>query len=138
MRTLICTAVVMALGLSPASAAGLDSAAFDGTWDVIAFCPSTDGALGYTLQFVADVKGGVLHGLYGTQGKPASMTLDGTFQPDGTAKLAAKGLTGDSDFSQGSIKPATPYGYDVTATFKGSRHRHPDRQPHLRYSFQRR
>jgi hypothetical protein len=74
----------------------------------------------YTLPFVAEVKAGVLHGLFGTEGKPASMTLDGTIQPDGSARLAAKGLSGDAVFS-GGMKPATPYGYDVTATFKGSR-----------------
>jgi hypothetical protein len=107
---------------SPAAAAGRDPAAFDGTWDVLALCPSTaDGAFGYTLQFTAQVKAGVLHGLYGIQGKPSSMTLDGTIQPDGSAKFAAKGLTGDSDYTQAKVKPATPYGYDVTATFKSSR-----------------
>jgi hypothetical protein len=106
----------------PALAVGSDPAAFDGSWDVIAFCPSTaSGTFGYTLQFAAQVKSGLLHGVYGTEGKPASLVLDGPIQPDGSAKLAAKGLTGDSDYTQGKVKPATPYGYDVTATFKGSR-----------------
>ncbi len=108
---------------SPAAvAAGPDLAAFDGRWDVLALCPSTgDGALGYTLRFTAQVSAGVLHGLYGAEGKASSMTLDGTIQSDGSAKFAAKGLTGDSDYTQAKVKPATPYGYDVTATFKGSR-----------------
>ena len=92
------------------------------TWGVIALCPSTpDGAFGYTLQFTAEVKAGVLHGQYGAAGQPASLALDGAIQPDGTAKLAAKGFTGDSDFTQAKVKPATPYGYDVTAQFKESR-----------------
>jgi hypothetical protein len=120
---LILSAMLVASAASPAVAAGAsDPAAFDGSWSVIALCPSTaDGAFGYTLQFAAQVKGGVLHGLYGTEGKPASMTLDGAIQPDGSAKLAAKGFTGDSDFTQAKVKPATPYAYYVTATFKGSR-----------------
>jgi hypothetical protein len=116
---LILSAMLMA---SAPPLAAADPAAFDGSWSVIALCPSTaDGAFGYTLQFAAQVKGGVLHGLYGTEGKPASMTLDGAIQPDGSAKLAAKGFTGDSDYTQAKVKPATPYAYDVTATFKGSR-----------------
>jgi hypothetical protein len=109
------------MGSPAAVAAGSDSSGFDGSWDVIAVCPSNvNGTFSYTLQFVADVKAGVLHGLYGTEGKPASMTLDGTIQSDGSARFAAKGLTGDAVFA-GGVKPATPYGYDVTATFKGSR-----------------
>ncbi len=118
---LILAALLLPSG-SPAVAAGSDPAAFDGTYDVIALCPSTsDGAFGYTLQFTAQVTAGVLHGVYGTEGKPASMTLDGPIQPDGSAKFAAKGLTGDSDYTQAKVKSATPYAYDVNATFKGSR-----------------
>lgn len=122
MRGLILSAIVVAIGLSPVMAAAPDAAAFDGTWDVLVLCPSTaDGAFGYTLQFTAQVKSGLLHGLYGTAGKPSSLTLDGTIEPDGTAKFAAKGLTGDSVYTQAKAKPATAYSYDVTATFKGSR-----------------
>ena len=122
MRSLILSAIVLAVGGLPVAKAAADSASFDGTWDVIALCPSTaDGALGYTLQFTAEVKAGVLHGVYGTAGKASSLTLDGTIQPDGSSKFAAKGMTGDSAFTQAKVKPATPYSYDVTASFKGSR-----------------
>jgi hypothetical protein len=122
MRSLILSAVIAMVGISPAARAASDAAAFDGTWDVIAICAgTTQGAFSYTLQFPAQVASGVLHGVYGTAGKSASMTLDGTIQSDGTAKFEARGLTGDSDFAGGNVKPATPYGYDVTATFKGSR-----------------
>jgi len=115
--------MLVPLDLWPAAAAGpSDPAGFDGSWSVIALCPSTtDGAFGYTLQFAAGVKSGVLHGQYGTAGQPASLALDGPIAPDGTAKFAAKGLTGDSDYTQAKVKPATPYSYDVTAQFKGSR-----------------
>ncbi len=122
MRNLILCASILTLGLLPVAKAASGPTAFDGTWDVIALCPSTtDGALGYTLRFSAQVKSGVLHGVYGTEGAASSMTLDGTIAPDGSAKFAAKGLTGDSVYTQARVKPATPYGYDVTATFKGSR-----------------
>jgi hypothetical protein len=117
---LVLAAIVQPLSGSPSAAAGSDAAAFDGTWDVLVLCPRTsDGAFDYTLQFTAQVKSGVLHGIRGTEGKPSSLVLDGSIQPDGSAKFAAKGLTGDSDFSK--VKSGTPYGYDVTATFKGAR-----------------
>ncbi len=114
--------LILMMLASSAVPAAADPATFDRTWDVLALCPATaDGAFGYTLQSSAQVKAGVLHGLYGTEGKPSFLMLDGTIQPDGTAKFAAKGLTDDSDYTQAKVKPATPYGYDVTATFKGSR-----------------
>jgi len=113
------TAMLLPAFMGPAAVAAPDPGAFDGTWDVLALCPAENGALGYNLRFTAEVKAGVLHGLYGTEGKASSMTLDGTIQPDGTATFAAKGLTGETFYT--NAKPATPYGYDVTATFKGSR-----------------
>jgi hypothetical protein len=98
-----------------------DAGGFDGSWDVIAVCPSTGTAMGYTLQFPAQVTGGVLHGVYGTPGQASSMALDGTIQTDGSAKFMAKGLTGDSTFSAPKAKAGTPYSYEVAAAFKGSR-----------------
>jgi hypothetical protein len=119
---------VRGLGLSLAAMVALgqacawaDAGGFDGNWDVIAVCPSTGTAMGYTLQFPAQVTGGVLHGVYGTLGQASSMALDGTIQTDGTAKFVALGLTGDSTFSALNAKPGTPYRYEVAATFKGSR-----------------
>lgn len=120
---LVLTTMLVPLAGLPATAAGpSDAAAFDGSWSVLALCPATpDGAFGYTLQFTAEVKSGVLHGQYGTAGQASSLALDGTIAPDGSAKLAAKGFTGDALYSQAKVKAATPYSYDVTAQFKGSR-----------------
>jgi hypothetical protein len=120
---LLLNLAIAPVAVSSAVAAGAsDGTRFDGSWGVIALCPSTaDGAFGYTLQFTAEVKAGMLHGQYGTAGQPASLALDGVIQPDGTAKLAAKGFTGDPDYTQAKAKPSTPYGYDVTARFEGSR-----------------
>lgn len=117
---LVLVAMLASSAVAPAGAAGSDPAAFDGAWDVIAVCPPAGSAMGYTLQFTAEVKGGVLHGVYGTAGQASSLTLDGPIQPDGTAKFAAKGLTGNAVFTGGQANQV-PYAYDVTATFKGSR-----------------
>src|SRR5579862_1538329 len=121
-RALVLMVALAASGLPRSVEAASDAAGFDGTWSVVALCPATGGGTSnYTLQFTAQVTAGVLHGVYAGDGKTSSLTLDGSIQPDGTAKFTAKGRTGDSSFSQNNAKPGTPYGYDVTATFKGNR-----------------
>lgn len=117
MRALALLAVLIA-----ALPAAAHAATFDGGWNVIILCPNTaDGVVGYTLQFTAEVKGGVLHGQQGTAGKPSSLALDGTIEADGTAKLSVKGRTGATIFTTNNAQEGTPYSYDVTARFNGSR-----------------
>jgi len=101
---------------------------FDGKWNVTVACPkSDDGALGYTLEFVAQVKDGFLRGERGSEGSPSWLRYQGEIQPDGSAKLSAKGLTGDPKFSITNAQtgaryaPAQPYAYQVAARFEGSR-----------------
>jgi class 3 adenylate cyclase/F0F1-type ATP synthase membrane subunit b/b' len=100
---------------------GLGSAgSFDGTWNVTIVCAaSSDGALGYTFEFPAQVKDGFLRGDQGIEGNSSWLRLQGQIQPDGSATLNASGLTGDAKFSGGYGK-GTPYGYLATARFEGS------------------
>jgi hypothetical protein len=99
-----------------------DPGSFDGHWNVLVLCPNTpEGVIGYTLRFSADVKGGTLHGQQGTPGQSSSMSLDGTIEPDGTAKLTVKGKTGSGFYTTGNVPSGSPYGYDVTAKFQGAR-----------------
>jgi class 3 adenylate cyclase len=97
------------------------AARFDGTWGVTVVCANSGGAAGYTFQFVAQVKDGVLHGQYGTEGAPSSLALDGTLQPDGTGLLNVKGLTGDPATAVGRLPRGSAYAYHATARFEGSR-----------------
>ena len=95
---------------------------FDGMWNVTVDCAKhADGAFGYTKEFVAQVKDGFLRGEYGTEGAAGWLLLQGDIQPDGNAKLAAKGLTGDPKFNVKSMQKGLPYGFDVQALFEGSR-----------------
>lgn len=94
---------------------------FDGRWNVTLNCPKTETAQGYVNSFVAQVRDGYLQGDFGTEGTPGSLRLQGSIQPDGTATLDAKGLTGDPKYNPTGGKAGTPYGYNVLAEFEGAR-----------------
>ena len=103
-------------------AAVAHNATFDGVWNVTVSCPAAaDGALGYKLEFVAQVKDGYLRGIHGTEGTPNSLRIEGQIQSDGSATLDAKGHTGDPKFTVKRMQKGTPYSYHVTARFDGSR-----------------
>lgn len=114
--------VEILLGKKPGATTGSDAKRFDGTWEVTLACPQhTDGALGFSYQFFAHVKNGVLHGQRGTEGDAASLTLDGKIDPDGSAMINAKGFTGDPKFSVNRAQKSSPYSYHISASFNGSR-----------------
>jgi hypothetical protein len=94
------------------------AATYDGNWNVTVVCSSTpDGALGYTLVFVAQVKDGFLRGEYGVEGTTNSLKMQGPIQPDGSARLDARGITGDQRYSVNGVAKGSPYKYTVAATF---------------------
>ena len=94
---------------------------FDGMWNVTVACSKTaDGALGYKMEFVAQVKDGFLRGDQGVEGSSGWLRLEGPIQPDGSARLFAHGLTGDSKFSVKSAAEGSQYSYTVPARFEGS------------------
>jgi class 3 adenylate cyclase len=106
--------------ISPASPG--NSGRFDGKWDVTIGCPkATDGALGYTFAFTVQVKDGLLRGEHGTEGNPSWLRLLGDIQADGSAKLDANGLTGDTKYNSTGAQKGVPYAYRVAARFEGSR-----------------
>ena len=95
---------------------------FDGTWNVTIDCPKhSDGAFGYVLEFVAQVKDGFLRGEQGSEGAAGSLRLQGNIQPDGSARLDAKGFTGDPKYNVKSVSSGVPYAYQVAARFEGTR-----------------
>ncbi|MEP6943508.1 MAG: adenylate/guanylate cyclase domain-containing protein [Betaproteobacteria bacterium] len=104
-----------------AATAGGDMSAFDGAWSVTVSCPPGDGAQGYTLDFIAQVKEGYLRGQHLIENSPGSLRLQGQIRADGTAKLDAHGFVGDPKFAiTGAVKNA-PYSYTVDARFDASR-----------------
>ncbi len=95
---------------------------FNGSWSVRVDCPRhDDGALGYAVDFAAEVSAGVLRGEAGVEGTPGWLLLQGNIQADGNAALNAKGLTADPRLSVKSVQKGTPYAYQVTARFDGAR-----------------
>ena len=108
---------------APASrpAGTLDAGRFDGQWATTMSCPATAKALGYRFDFVAQVNGAHLHAQYGAEGAPASMSLDGNIEPDGSALIDAKGYSGTSAFNHGTGPPGVPYVFQVATRFDGAR-----------------
>ena len=97
---------------------------FDGIWSVTISCPDEiggTGARGYTFQFVADVKQGVLHAQYRTPDSPGSLTLDGKIQSNGAAELNAHGRTGNPEYAVNRLSTGTPYSYLIKAQFAANK-----------------
>jgi hypothetical protein len=116
------TAALLSAAPAPMADAAVGAGRFDGTWDVSLACdPHTVGVRPYTFHFSARVTGGVLHGEHGTEGMPAWLAIDGKIQPDGTALLAANGLTNNPDYSLQHVPVSTPYAYRIAARFEGTR-----------------
>lgn len=94
---------------------------FDGKWLTTLSCEASRGALGYSYRFVSEVKNGKLRGVYGTEGKPSSLLIEGTVGTDGAGKLYATGRTGSKEYVPGRDTPrGTEYGYRVEAHFDGA------------------
>lgn len=102
--------------------ASVTSQRFDGRWLTTRTCPrSTDGALGFTQQFIADVKDGSFRGQWGEVGKPNSITYNGRIESDGAALISGKGLTGDpKEAAPGRLPKGSPLALVVTANFWNS------------------
>lgn len=97
---------------------------FDGAWRGVVTCaPQAEdgGARGYSYGFPAQVKNGVFHAERKAEDAPGSLRIDGPIQPDGSADLIVKGLTGHPDSAVRHLTPATPYTYRIKARFEGSK-----------------
>ena len=115
-------AAVTAAGLISIAASAQDSRSFDGNWATTVACgPTADGTRGYNLSFGAQVANGMLRGVYGTEGRPPWLRLEGPIAPDGSAMLIAQGQTGDPDYAVGRVRTGTRVSYRVEARFSGSR-----------------
>ncbi|MCC7049499.1 MAG: caspase family protein [Alphaproteobacteria bacterium] len=107
---------------APAAGAAGATRAFDGAWQTTVQCTqAADGAKGYVLNFVSQVKDGVFSGQYGSATNASSLALNGAIRPDGTALLNAIGRTGSEEFSVGRIQRGSSYTYTVNARFEGGR-----------------
>jgi caspase domain-containing protein len=103
----------------PARAADLGR--FDGAWNVTVQCPAHQGASGYVIRLLAQVKDGALAAQQGGVGQAGSLTLSGKIQPDGKASIDARGVVGDPKNTSKGLNSGTPYAYRVDALFDGAR-----------------
>lgn len=104
------------------SQTALAAGPFDGTWSVTQDClPAADGARGYQFLFDATVEDGQLTGQYSNRSTSASETLSGRIEPDGSAKLIARGTNGKAEHTTGFQQPGSPFSFSVTARFEGNR-----------------
>lgn len=115
---------VLLLLIAPLTGVAAAQESFDGAWrGVITCAPHAEdgGARGYSYGFPAQVKNGVFHAERKAEDAPGSLRIDGPIQPDGSADLIAKGLTGHPDNAVRHLTPATPYTYRIKARFEGSK-----------------
>jgi hypothetical protein len=113
--------VVLTLAMiqaAPMSANSQSANRFDGSWTTTVSCPDAAGALGYSFDVPTTIHDGLLHGERMREGEPGHLLLDGQIQPDGQARMYAKGLVGASQFAVGQAPKGTDYGYHVVATFQ--------------------
>lgn len=108
-------------GSAPPQVRAAELGRFDGLWNVTVQCPPHEGAIGYAVRLVAEVKDGTLAGQQGLSGQPGSMSLSGKIYPDGKALLAARGFVGDPKTAGNRFSSGTPYTYRVDARFEGTR-----------------
>lgn len=111
-------AAILVLAPAAASAAEAGAGRFDGGWSVTVSCPPAAGAMGFSYQFPAEVRGGVLHGERLHPDQPGWLVIDGPIGEDGAARFYAKGLVGAAPFAVGQRPKGTPYGYHVDARFE--------------------
>jgi hypothetical protein len=115
-RTVLFAMICASLPLASSNAQS-----FDGDWSVLQVCETTqEGARGFTWRYAATVKNGHFLGQYRKVGESPSMTLEGQIKPDGTASLAARGISGSADFNQKFATTASPIAFQVTAKFSGT------------------
>lgn len=121
---------MLRIGLVAATLAGLVSTgasaqvsrSFDGNWMTTLACtPTADGTRGYNLNFWSQVANGMLRGVFGTEGQPPWIRLEGQIAPNGSAMLIAQGQSGDPDYAVGHVKTGSRVNFRVQAQFSGSR-----------------
>lgn len=112
--------LLTAIALLVLPALSLAEEPFDGKWRTTVSCEASRDALGYSFRFVSEIKNGKLRGLYGTEGKPSSLLIEGTVSADGAGKLYATGHTGSKEYVPGRDTPrGSEYSYSIEAHFKG-------------------
>jgi len=110
-------AVICAPALLWAQTAG---GPFDGTWTTNMSCDASEHMPAYTWTFVSMITNNSFHGQHGEQGGPGYMVMDGAINPDGSAKLHAKGTVQSGKAGLITQMKGNKYDYYVEAKFAGT------------------
>ena len=93
---------------------------FDGNWLGKLVCKTTNSGLpGWSYELTGKVTDGIFHAEIGRVGQPGSQTFDGTIEPDGTADILQKGLSGDSRRDPFHRPAGTEYNNKYLTKFEG-------------------
>jgi hypothetical protein len=112
---------IAALTAVSAPMPGADLRRFDGIWVAKVACESQAPVWpAESYQFTANVRDGVFHAQTGVEGMPRFRSYDGKIQPDGTAEIFVKGLTGDTELDPIHRPAGTEYRWKVAGKFEGS------------------
>jgi hypothetical protein len=110
----ICVGLVCAPFLLRAQATGSQ---FDGSWTTTMACDASTHMPAYQWTFLANITNGTFHGQHGEQGGPGYMVMDGAINPDGSAKLHAKGTVQAGKAGVITELKGNKYDYYVEAKF---------------------
>ena len=98
--------------------------AFDGQWSVSLICEDTQymgrPVKGYIYDFSVDVKDGKISGRYGQSAQPASLSMIGAIQQDGTVTINASGISSKNQKSTAG-PTSSPYSYRMVGKFSHAR-----------------
>jgi hypothetical protein len=104
-----------ALG-SQVGGAQAPGARFDGTWTTQMACDASTHMPAYHWKFPATIKDGNYHAQHG-EGGPGYMVIDGPINPDGSAKLHAKGTVQSGKGGIVTQLKGNKYDYYIEAKF---------------------
>ncbi len=90
---------------------------FDGTWTTNMSCDASEHMPAYKWTFVSTITNGLYHGQHGEEHGPGYMVIDGPINPDGSAKLHAKGTVQAGKAGIVTQLKGNKYDYYVDAKF---------------------
>jgi len=114
MRRIVCLLAVCAPILLGAQAAG---GRFDGTWTTNMACEASAHMPAYKWTFVGGIKDSNFHAQHGEEGGPGYLVIDGPINPDGGAKLHAKGTVQAGKAGIVTELKGNKYDYYIEAKF---------------------
>jgi len=90
---------------------------FDGAWTTTMSCEASMHMEAYQWTFRSTIMNGVYHGQHGEEGGPGYLAVDGPINPDGSAKLHAKGTVTAGKAGLVTAMKGNKYDYNIEAKF---------------------